>query len=157
MKAIITIGAIVSLVVLPATITFCQPIAKSKTRVVFVCEHGGARSTIASLYFNKMAKENNLPYESVFRAIVPDSTISPETKKGLLADGFDSEQLVPAALTSNDITNAILISIDCRVTSSQPDQEWTGIPAIRQDYKLARNEIVRKLTGLINELKKKNN
>jgi arsenate reductase len=38
-------------------------------KVVFVCEHGAAKSVIAAAYFNKLAKERNLPYEAVCRGM----------------------------------------------------------------------------------------
>jgi protein-tyrosine-phosphatase len=157
MKNGMMIGAILFVwIILHATITCSQDRNTAKTRVIFVCEHGGARSTIASLYFNRMMKENNLPYESVFRANVPDSTISKETRKGLTGDGFDTRGLVPVALTASDVSpDAILIAMDCKVNSFQPSQEWTGIPTISQDYQSARNEIIKKLNVLMNELKNK--
>jgi len=55
---------------------------EKKTTVIFVCEHGGARSTIASLYFNKMALDNHLPYQAIFRGLTPDPIITQETEKG---------------------------------------------------------------------------
>ncbi len=127
-----------------------------KTTIVFVCEHGGARSTIASLYFNKMAKENHLQYQSVFRALSPDSTISKETKNGLIKDGFETTELFPVGLTAGDVhSSAILISLDCKVPSSyHTDKAWNGIPAISEDYGVARKAIVKHLNELITELKK---
>ena len=135
--------------------TVCLSQSEQKTTIVFVCEHGGARSTIASLYFNKMAKEQHLQYQSVFRALTPDSTISLGTKKGLTTDGFETTALTPVALTTKDIgPNILLISLDCKVPSSyNATQEWSGVPAISKDYEAARNEIVKHLNALINELK----
>ena len=128
---------------------------EQKTTIVFVCEHGAARSTIASLYFNKMAKEQHLQYHSVFRAVTPDSTISQATRKGLMADGFETTALTPVALTTKDIgPNTVLISLDCKPpTSYQVTQEWSGVPPISKDYEAARDEIVRHLNVLIDELK----
>ena len=124
--------------------TVCLSQSEQKTTIVFVCEHGGARSTIASLYFNKMAKEQHLQYQSVFRALTPDSTISLGTKKGLTADGFETTALTPVALTTKDIeSNTLLISLDCKIPSSyHATREWSGIPAISKDYEAAQNEIV---------------
>ena len=88
---------------------------EQKTTIVFVCEHGAARSTIASLYFNKMARERHLQYHSVFQALTPDSTISQGTKKGLTADGFETTTLTPVALNTKDIgPYTLLISLDCK-------------------------------------------
>ena len=125
--------------------------------IVFVCEHGGARSAIASVYFNKMAKEQNLQYRSIFRGITPDSTISQATRRGLDADGFETAALSPVALTSNDIgPSTLLISLDCKPpTSYHTTKEWSGIPAISTDYAVARDEIVKHLNQLIGELKTK--
>ena len=133
----------------------CQ--SKQTTTIVFVCEHGGARSTIASVYFNKMAKEQNLHYRSIFRGLTPDSTISQTTRKGLAADGFETAALSPVALTSNDIgPSTLLISLDCKPpTSYHTTKEWSGIPAISTDYAVARDEIVKHLNQLIGELKTK--
>src|SRR5215813_9354941 len=35
--------------------------------VVFVCEHGAAKSVIATAYFNKLAAERGLAYRATFR------------------------------------------------------------------------------------------
>src|SRR5690349_6586102 len=99
------------LLLLPLT-TLAQGLAK--TTIIFVCEHGGARSTIASVYFNKMARENHLPFQSIFRGLDPDSSITKETESGLKADGFDTAPLSPTALSAKDVsTNTLLISLDC--------------------------------------------
>jgi arsenate reductase len=142
-------------ILLFSTSIFAQ--SNEKQTIVFVCEHGGARSTIASVYFNKMARENHLLYHSIFRALTPDSTISKETKNGLSKDGFETASLVPVALTLKDVdTNVMLISLDCMVPSSyHTDKSWNGIPAISNDYPVARNTIVKMLEELISELKNK--
>lgn len=125
--------------------------------VVFVCDHGGARSTIASVYFNKIAAEKNLPYHSVFRGLRPDLTLSKETEHGLLGDGFNTDQFSPTRLSTKDITpSTILISLDCIVPPEfQTYQAWKGIPAISENYVAARKEIVKLLNSLLEDLKKK--
>jgi protein-tyrosine-phosphatase len=130
---------------------------ETKTKIIFVCEHGGARSTIASVYFNKLANTIHLPYQSIFRGLTPATTITKETKKGLMADGFETESLSPIALSPKDISpNTLLISLDCDAPSSfQPFHTWKGIPAISEDYNVSRNTIVNLLKDLINELKNK--
>ncbi|MBA4056850.1 MAG: hypothetical protein C0490_19205, partial [Marivirga sp.] len=52
-------------------------------KIVFVCEHGAAKSVIAADYFNKLAKERGLPWEAVCRATAPDSTLNAGTRAGL--------------------------------------------------------------------------
>ena len=130
---------------------------EKKTTVIFVCEHGGARSTIASLYFNKMALDNHLPYRSIFRGLTPDPVITKETKEGLIKDGFETTSLSPVALTTKDVTsNALVISLDCVApTTYQTYHTWNGIPAISENYDAARNAIVKLLNELVIELKNK--
>jgi len=125
--------------------------------IVFVCEHGGARSTIASVYFNKMAKENHLPYRSVFRGLTPDSAITKETKKGLTDDGFETKSLSPVPLSEKDIhSTTLLISLDCSPPSSYLlYHSWKGVPMISEDYRAARNNILKHISQLIIELKTK--
>jgi arsenate reductase (thioredoxin) len=49
----------------------------AKPVILFVCEHGAARSTIAAAYFNKFAQQQNLDYVAVFRGTDPDTTLTP--------------------------------------------------------------------------------
>jgi len=132
----------------------CSEAQVEKTTIVFVCEHGGARSTIASVYFNKIAREHHLPFQSIFRGLVPDSAITKETKKGLFDDGFETSRLVPVALSSKDVSSkTLLITLDCEAPSSyQTYEAWQGIPAISADYAAARNSIVKLLNELVKEL-----
>ena len=156
MKSKFKISAFLFLCILSIPmIAFTQD--EKKTTIVFVCEHGGARSTIASLYFNKMAKENHLPYRSIFRGLTPDSVITKEANKGLMKDGFETASLSPAALTTKEVTsNTLVISLDCVAPATyQTYHTWNGIPAISEDYSAARNAIVKLLNELVIELKNK--
>src|SRR5438552_2704780 len=57
-----------------STLSFGQNLNKDSTNnaiILFVCEHGAARSTIAAAYFNKLAKEKGLNYKAIFRGINP--------------------------------------------------------------------------------------
>jgi protein-tyrosine-phosphatase len=135
--------------------SFGSLMAQEKKTVVFVCEHGAARSTIASLYFNKLAQENGLHYQSVFRALSRDTALTKETKNGLIKDGFSIDNLKTVNLTATDVnSNTLLISLDCVVPSIYTTKySWSGIPPISEDYQAARNEIVKRVNKLISELK----
>ena len=41
--------------------------AAPRPAVIFVCEHGAAKSVVATAYFNKLASERGLPYRASFR------------------------------------------------------------------------------------------
>jgi arsenate reductase (thioredoxin) len=147
------------------TIWSCKPImlnnnqSKVKPTILFVCEHGAARSTIAAAYFNKLAQEQGLNYQAVFRGTSPDSVLTMGTKKGLIEDGFDVTSWKPLMVTSKDISTASqVVTFDCTLPSMEtvkkPISQWNGIPPISKDYKAARNEIVGKVKELLSELAK---
>ena len=70
--------------------------------VVFVCEHGAAKSVIAAAYFNKLAGETGLRVRAIARGTNPDPQLSPITIAGLHADGPPTHSLRNCPLpTSN--------------------------------------------------------
>jgi arsenate reductase (thioredoxin) len=134
--------------------------SSSSHTILFVCEHGAARSTIAAAYFNKIAIENGLKYRAIFKATSPDTALSAATKKGLTEDGFDIQNMKPILVTQNDINSATqIITFDCSLPTkdslSEKVSKWNGIPPISKDYQIARNEIISKVESLISSLRKK--
>lgn len=129
----------------------------TKKIILFVCEHGAARSTIAAAYFNQLAREQKLNYTAVFRGTDPDTTLTPGTAKGLVNDGFNISGWVPEQVTGLDIKNAYkVITFDCKLpltdSASVNVEQWNGIPPISKDYTIARNQIAEKVNRLITEL-----
>jgi protein-tyrosine-phosphatase len=132
--------------------------SKEKKIVVFVCEHGAGRSVIASAYFNKLAQEQNLNYQAVFRGLIPDSTLSTDTKKGLTKDGFVTIGWTTKAISNQDIEKAAqIIALDCNlerdVSLNKPMQKWSNIPTITGNYEAARDFIYAKVKEYVAELK----
>lgn len=130
--------------------------------ILFVCEHGAARSTIASAYFNKLAEEQGLNYRAIFRATNPDSALMPATIKGLTGDGFDISNWTPKLVSQTDIDNASeIVTFDCNIAASdsisKPLVRWNGISPVSKDYNLTRNQIVEKVQQLVDDLAKKEN
>ncbi|HKC37012.1 MAG TPA: hypothetical protein VKB95_13150 [Chitinophagaceae bacterium] len=125
------------------------------SEILFVCELGAARSTIAAAYFNKLANEQGLNYQAIFRATNPDPALKPATIKGLTEDGFDISNQAPKLVSQTDINSASqIVTFDCNLPDklSKPVTQWNGIPPISEDYNLARNQILEKVKQLINEL-----
>jgi hypothetical protein len=63
--------------------------AAAAARVIFVCEHGAAKSVIATAYFNKMAAERGLPDRATSRGANPQAELSVSALKGLKEDSWD--------------------------------------------------------------------
>jgi arsenate reductase (thioredoxin) len=130
---------------------------KPSITILFICEHGAARSTIAAAWFNRLAQEQGLNYRALFRGTMPDSTISPATQKGLIKDGFDINGWKPLPVINHDLDTAYqTVTLDCllpeKYNVANPITEWKGIPPVSKDYEIARDSILKKVQELIFEL-----
>ena len=127
-----------------------------KTTVVFVCEHGAARSVIAAAYFNQIAAERHLPYHAVARGTSPQEDLSAATVKGLEADGMAFDRTKPQGLSEADARDAVRIVAFCPVPNAFSSlarvDEHDDVPEISKDYSDARNKIVAYVTQLLDEL-----
>ena len=132
--------------------------AQSK-KIVFVCEHGSAKSIIAISYFNKIAKERNLSWEAVSRGTTPDTEISDKTKKLLADDHMPIPAVKPQALTQKDIDEAnqviLFYPLPKNLEASDNLEYWLGINAVNGDFQKLRDDILSKLLPLIDSLEKK--
>src|SRR5262245_62189420 len=54
--------------------------------VIFVCEHGAAKSILSAALFNKLAGERGLNLRAIARGTNPDSEISPKVAGEVQAD-----------------------------------------------------------------------
>ncbi|OQP60069.1 hypothetical protein A3860_34630 [Niastella vici] len=135
---------------------------KSAPTILFICEHGAARSTIAAAYFNKLAQQQGLNYHAIFRGTNPDSVLTPAAQRGLIKDSFDVQGWKPVQVTKSDIENAYqVVTLDCLLPDkdniTKPITQWEGIPPVSSDYNVARDAIVKKVQALIVDLSLKHN
>jgi hypothetical protein len=127
------------------------------SKVIFVCEHGAAKSVIATDYFNKLAKERGLPWEAVCRATAPDSTLNPGTRAGLKADNIKPNSS-PRKLSLNDTTNVKRIILFTPLPKGfKTDikvEDWSSIRNIDSDYSHRRDAIINQINILLDSLEK---
>ncbi len=132
--------------------------AQSK-KIVFVCEHGSAKSIIAVSYFNKIAKERKLSWEAVPRGTTPDAEISAKTKKLLTDDKVPVPQVKPQAITQKDIDEAnqvvLFFPLPDNIEGRDNLDYWLGIDAVNGDFQILRDDILAKLLPLIDSLENK--
>ena len=126
--------------------------------VVFVCEHGAAKSVIATAYFNKLARERGLPYRATFRGTDPQAELSVSALKGLREDGIEIPAGKPAAISTADVEKAThLFAIGCTLPAaargSGKAADWSDVPD-GQGYAAMRDAIVRHVTALLDDLQK---
>ena len=128
-------------------------------KVVFVCEHGAAKSVMAASELQRLAKERGLAITVLSRGSNPDAEIATGVRKELEAAGMDLGSAKPTKVSARDLTGA------ARVISFGPDLsallpkgatvlDWSATPAPSQDYKTSREYILKQLEALLAELPK---
>jgi protein-tyrosine-phosphatase len=129
-----------------------------KPTILFVCEHGAAKSVIAAAYFNKIAKERGLNYQAVFRGTDPIDGLTPGAKEGLIKDGFDISKMTPSLVSKDDVAKVNqVITFDCVLPEDYRAtelQQWHGVPPISENYDKARDQVVWRVEALITQLLK---
>lgn len=126
--------------------------------IVFVCEHGSAKSVVAAAYFNRLAAEARLPYRAVSRGTKPDAEVAAGVKAGLAADGIDVSAWRPKLVTDDDIRKATqVVSLATELPATKPLArpkllEWNDIPPIGADYARAQQAILERVEALVKSL-----
>lgn len=125
--------------------------------IVFVCEHGAAKSVIATAYFNKLAAERELPYRAMFRGSDPQPDLSTKVVEGLRADGVGVPAGRPTALSKGDLDQAMhVFAIGCTLPAKArrtgKASDWSDVPEVSDGYAASRDAIVKHVTALIDEL-----
>lgn len=149
------------------SLAFCCSVAAQSARkpqvtspqIVFVCEHGAAKSVIATAYFNKLAAERGLPYRATFRGTSPQEALSTRAVAGLKADGVAVPDGVPSAIADADIKNAThIFAIGCTLptaaASSGKAKDWSDVPDDK-GYEAQRDAIVRHVKELLDDLQRR--
>src|SRR5437588_10260648 len=97
---------IVAAFFLIAGVESSQTPSTASPTILFVCEHGAAKSVIATAYFNKLAAERGLPYRATFRGTSPQDELSVRAVAGLKEDGMVVPSGKPAPISDGDVANA---------------------------------------------------
>jgi protein-tyrosine-phosphatase len=121
--------------------------------IIFVCEHGAAKSVVAASYFNQLAVERNMDVRAIARGANPDSELSPTAWAGLQRDGLTPPEPVPRKLSPADIDSAGQIVTFCELPGAHQGkanvERWDDVPPVSEDYEKARDAILEKINRLI--------
>jgi protein-tyrosine-phosphatase len=124
--------------------------------IIFVCEHGAAKSIVASAYFNKLAAEIELDIRSIARGTHPDAELGPKAVEGLANDGLSPTESIPQKLSLADVKSAQHIVTFCELPKELQDKTateiWKDVPDISDGYEPSRDAIVERVKDLIEEL-----
>ena len=149
-----------------AALLACAGLAAAQSRpsaaspkIVFVCEHGAAKSVIATAYFNKIAAERGLPDRAIYRGANPQAELSVSALKGLKEDGLALPSAKPSPITNADVTAAThIFAIGCALpahaASSGKADSWDDVPE-DQGYAAQRDAIRKHVERLLDQLQKR--
>jgi arsenate reductase (thioredoxin) len=127
--------------------------------IIFVCEHGAAKSILSATLFNKLAEERGLNLRAIARGTNPDPEISTKVARGLQADGLASSEPAPKKISKADLAGARRVITFCALPDDYPGsirvENWDSfLPAI-EDYDKARDKLTERIGRLLEELKSK--
>ncbi len=124
--------------------------------IIFVCEHGAAKSIVAAAHFNKLAGEKGLSIRAIARGTSPDAELSPKAVEGLNRDGLTLTETAPQKLSLADAESATKIVSFCELPQEYHGkanlERWDDVPAVSEDYEKARDAIFNKLNRLLNSM-----
>jgi protein-tyrosine-phosphatase len=121
--------------------------------IIFVCEHGAAKSILAAAHWNELARKNNLNVHALARGTNPDSELSAKTIAGLQKDGLSPTEAAPRKLTMAEVKSAERIITFCELPeeylNKTPIERWDDIPPVGENYDKARAAILSHLDHLL--------
>src|SRR5215510_8292884 len=99
------------------TVVLPSPVAadeRAPSTIVFVCEHGSAKSLVATELFNRLARERGIPVRAISRAVSPqtvDARVPPALARNMSGDGFSVETFQPQPLSPSEAKTASRIVV----------------------------------------------
>lgn len=124
--------------------------------VLFVCEHGSAKSVIAAAHFERLAAAAALDARAISRGTDPDAAFPPNAINGLARDGLRPLDDAPTLLADEELSGAMKVVTFCTLPDAYafhgPLERWEDIPAVSEDYDTARRAIVQRVEKLVEKL-----
>lgn len=124
--------------------------------IIFVCEHGAAKSILAAAYFNRLARDKDFRLTATARGTQPDAELSSQVIDGLRNDGLTPTQVVPTKLDMEEVESARRVVSFSRLPEEYSQiaiiEYWDNIPPVSEGYERARDAIIARLKELIETL-----
>lgn len=127
--------------------------------IIFVCEHGAAKSILSAALFNKLAGERQLNIRAIARGTNPDPEISTKVARGLQADGLVASEPAPKKISKVDLVSARRVITFCALPDEYPGsvqvENWDDVLPAIEEYGKARDKLAERISRLLEELKSK--
>ena len=131
------------------------PEPKPASTILFVCEHGSAKSVVAVAHFNQIAATRGLPFRAISRGTVPDAEMASAAIEGLLGDGLKPGEPFPTKLDQRDLDAAVRVVTFCALPpglqARSPVEQWE-VPPVRTEYAASREAMLLRIERLLLEL-----
>ena len=125
--------------------------------IIFVCEHGAAKSIVAAAYFNQLASTSGLKWKAIARGTNPDNELSELAVRGLATDELTPSESRPQELSMEDVHSAQRIVSFCELPLEYGQvtvvEQWNDVPPVSQDYDKARDAILENIHDLLNRIR----
>ncbi len=112
----------------------------AKQTVLFLCPYGGAKSLIATSYFNRLVQQQGLPYVGVAAATdEPYIEVPARVADFLEGEGFPVRAFKPRRMVTSDATHAMkIVSIDADLArldaaAASATERWDDVPKVSVD------------------------
>lgn len=129
----------------------------TRNTILFVCEHGAAKSIMAAAYFNQLANGHRLHLNAIARGAHPDGELSAATVNGLAWDGLEPGESHLQDLTREELLFAprmiSFFDVPSEFAQATTVEQWKDIPPVSQEYDKARDIILEHLPALPNKLR----
>jgi len=129
-----------------------------QTTIVFVCEHGSAKSLVAAELFNRLAQQRGIPVRALSRAVsvqTVDANVPAALAKNMSGDGFQVDGFQPQPLSISEAksaTRVVIVNYDSEVAAAAGAttiEHWNIGPAVTLEYQKARDEIAARIGTLV--------
>jgi arsenate reductase len=134
-----------------------QDATRAPATVVFICEHGAAKSVVASEYFNKLAAERGVSIRAVARGAAPQATMSTAAVNGLREDGLSTSLGEPRGWAPSEGSGAArIVAFDCELPTMKAFKGvgacWNDVPTVADGYAAARDTIRIHVSAMLDQL-----
>jgi arsenate reductase (thioredoxin) len=144
---------VVSLVAATLAPALLAQAASSSLEVVFVCEHGAAKSVIAAAHFNHIAQQRGLNLRAVARGTNPDPEVAPKVVAGLKSEGLNEITTKPQLVSERYTSDAKrVVTLGCKLPHNARSTDWNDIPSPSSNYSAASAAIRTRVEALLDEL-----
>jgi arsenate reductase (thioredoxin) len=127
--------------------------------VLFVCQHGAAKSVLAAELLRQRAGDLDLPVTIEAAGVDPEAAVSARLVELLPDRAAQLRVSRPRRVTQDDVTRAsvaITFNVEPEALPGRPEQHlrWDDVPAVSEDPIAARAAIERHLEELVARLRR---